>query len=272
MNFKQAITIMELSDKFTEEDLKRQFKKLASKYHPDINKDPSAIQKSKEISEAYNFLKDKKNWENLFVKVPFNKVKVNFREVAANEFIKKVQNIKLNQIPLKHIKISFVDSMLGCEVKTDVNWIEKCTQCPPEGTCTVCNGAKRYEKGGLWNLKLAAGIQHGTIITLEKTLNNQLYKFLFKVLIEGSDKFKRQGNDVISKENITLLHALKGGPLNVKLLSGEGQIEIKPLTKNNEIVIVKGGGIPGLGDHHIIINVNYPSNTKDLIKLLEEGK
>ena len=42
------------------ENLKKQYKKLAKKYHPDINKnDSQAEEKFKQISEAYHKLKDK---------------------------------------------------------------------------------------------------------------------------------------------------------------------------------------------------------------------
>ena len=44
----------------TPETLKKQYKKMAKKYHPDINKDDSAAEeKFKQISEAYHHLKEK---------------------------------------------------------------------------------------------------------------------------------------------------------------------------------------------------------------------
>lgn len=42
----------------TPEDMKNAFRQLARKYHPDINKDPGAEEKFKEINEAYAILSD----------------------------------------------------------------------------------------------------------------------------------------------------------------------------------------------------------------------
>lgn len=40
---------------------KSAYKKLAKKYHPDLNKEPDAGEKMKEINKAYEVLKDPKN-------------------------------------------------------------------------------------------------------------------------------------------------------------------------------------------------------------------
>ena len=56
MNFEKAIRILGLKPNFTEEELKKAYRKLAKKYHPDRNKSPEAEDKSKEINLANEYL------------------------------------------------------------------------------------------------------------------------------------------------------------------------------------------------------------------------
>jgi len=58
---KDYYTILEINRNATEEEIKKQYKKLALKYHPDhnLNNKEYAEEKFKEIGEAYEVLKDK---------------------------------------------------------------------------------------------------------------------------------------------------------------------------------------------------------------------
>ena len=50
--------ILGVSKDASEADIKKAYRKLSKKYHPDINKEPGADEKFKEIAEAYEILGD----------------------------------------------------------------------------------------------------------------------------------------------------------------------------------------------------------------------
>lgn len=58
MDFKDYYATLGVSKDATREDIQRAYRKLARQYHPDINKDPGAEEKFKEVGEAYEVLKD----------------------------------------------------------------------------------------------------------------------------------------------------------------------------------------------------------------------
>ena len=63
MEYKDYYKIMGIDRKATPDEIKRAYRILARKYHPDVNKDPHAEEKFKELQEAYTVLKEPKKRE-----------------------------------------------------------------------------------------------------------------------------------------------------------------------------------------------------------------
>ncbi|MAF50886.1 MAG: hypothetical protein CMH64_02235 [Nanoarchaeota archaeon] len=66
MNIRQSLQILGLNSNYTEKELTTSYRKLVRKWHPDVNKTPEATDKFKEIQQAYDILKNNKNYNNHF--------------------------------------------------------------------------------------------------------------------------------------------------------------------------------------------------------------
>ncbi len=58
MDFKDYYAVMGLAREATQDDIKRAYRKLARKYHPDVSKEAGAEERFKAVGEAYEVLKD----------------------------------------------------------------------------------------------------------------------------------------------------------------------------------------------------------------------
>jgi curved DNA-binding protein CbpA len=79
-----------LNKNATKEDIKKRYRELAKKYHPDINKNQDATQKMQEILEAYYILSDDE--ARVRYNIQYEKVYGGKRESFNNESEKKNEN------------------------------------------------------------------------------------------------------------------------------------------------------------------------------------
>lgn len=141
MNRREAYNILGLSENASKEEINAAFRKLAKEHHPDRNpNNPDAESKFKEINSAYQLLQKEPEpgepfdfpWGNPFQTI-FTSFHKNKRSVA-------------KQPPIVDIKISFKESILGCNQEVEYDRFEKCDNCNGNGVevqaglCKTCNG------------------------------------------------------------------------------------------------------------------------------------
>ena len=171
---KDYYEVLGLNKDASDEDIKRAFRKLAKQYHPDVNKDPDAESKFKEIGEAYAVLSDPQkkaqydqfghaafengaNGAGGFSGFDFGDIDLGdiFGDLFGGSFGFGRGSRKANATrPIKgedslvSINLTFEEAVFGCKksIKLDLN--EKCDKCNGKGgfdeqTCSTCNGHGR---------------------------------------------------------------------------------------------------------------------------------
>ena len=160
----------------SKDEIKSAYRKLAKKYHPDINKEPGAEEKFKEVQEAYDILYDdqKRQMYDQFGMAAFEQGAstggagnpfngggfsgagfgdVNLGDIFSSFFgggRARQQNFgpQRGDDTLQRIRVPFMDAILGKKVLVPVSYDEKCAKCNGTGakdpskikSCTNCSG------------------------------------------------------------------------------------------------------------------------------------
>ncbi len=149
------------------DEIKKAFRQLARKFHPDVNKEKDAESKFKEINEAYEVLSDDQKRgaydryghaaaQGGFGGGGFNTADMNDINDIFSEFFGGFARANAQQrrgprkgADLRHdLKIDFLEAMFGIEKEIEVVRNETCTRCTGNGSepgttpqrCRTCNG------------------------------------------------------------------------------------------------------------------------------------
>ena len=203
MEKKDYYEVLGVSKNATDDEIKSAFRRLAKKYHPDINKDPDAPNKFKEAQEAYAVLsdKDKRAKYDQFGHAAFEGASgfngaggfdfsdfdINLDDILGNVFgggfgfggssRKRNTKVRGNDI-LKRVNLSFEEAAFGCEKDFKVEVNESCSECNGDGgfdktTCSHCHGSgtvtsEQSTLFGTFMTKSTCSYCHGTGITFKR--------------------------------------------------------------------------------------------------------
>lgn len=160
--------------------------------------------------------------------------------------------------------------------------IVPCPDCQGKGKkitnpCKACKGHGKLQKEKKLTIKIPAGVDNMSKIRVSREgdagTNGGPAGDLYVVLhVKSSDYFKREGNDVYSRLDITPAQAALGDEIIVKTLDGEQKINVQAGVQSGNSIKIKGAGVPYIqrpsqrGDHIVIVAVKTPT------KLTEEER
>ena len=234
-----------VSEGSSADEIKKAYRKLARKYHPDVNKDESAIDKFKEINAAYEVLSDKKKKDEYDMYGDQIFGGQNFHDFAQNQG----GNVDLDEI-LRNIfgggsSSGFGGSGFGGGGSMDLD--QKTTITVPFVVSVL--GGKHHVSvnSDSFDIKIPAGIKNGETLRVRGKGNSgmgQRGDLLIKVEVAPSPTFERKDNDLYITMEVPLKEALFGGKVTINTsVHDEITIKVPQNTKNGQKFRVRGKGV-----------------------------
>lgn len=157
--------------------------------------------------------------------------------------------------------------------------IVSCPDCHGKGKkisspCKACKGNGKVQKEKKLTIKIPAGVDNMSKIRVSREgdagTNGGPAGDLYVVLhVKASDYFKREGNDVYSRLDITPAQAVLGDEVVIKTLDGEKKISVQAGVQSGNSIKIKGAGVPYIqrpsqrGDHIVVVSVKTPTKLSD---------
>lgn len=293
MDFIDYYKILGVSKTATESEIKSAYRKLARKYHPDLNpNNKDAEKRFKEINEANEVLSNAENRKK------YDKYGKDWKHGEEFEKAQRSQQQQRSQRQSSQQGFSgedysdFFESMFGGtgrsaygqsqrfkgqDYNAELHLNLKDVYTTQQQVLTV-NDAKI-------RLTIPAGVENGQIIKISGKggpganggPNGDLY---LTFIINNNTSFKRVGNNLYQEVELELYTALLGGEITVDTFDGRANLKIKPETENGAKVKLKGKGFPvykkegQFGDliitYHIKMPTKLSEREKELIKELQK--
>ena len=281
MAFVDYYKILGIAKTATDKEIKKAYRKLARKYHPDLNPDnKEAEKKFKEINEANEVLsnvenrkkydKHGKDWK---YGEEFEKAKQQQQSqrqsqnytgggYSEQEFSDYFESMFGGARPYSKQERRFKGQDFNAELHLNLRDVYE----THKQVLTV-NGNKI-------RLTIPAGVENGQIIKIKgkggKGLNGGPNGDLYiKFSIKNHTQFKREGNNLYASIDLDLYTAVLGGELTIDTFKSKVKLKIIPETSNGTKVKLKGKGFPvykkdnQFGDLIITYHIKIPTKLND---------
>ncbi len=284
---KSLYETLEVSSNASADEIKKAYRKLARKYHPDINKSPEAEEKFKEINAAYEILSDEEKrkkydmyGDDMFGGQSFHDFRssqgsgVDFEDILRNIF----GGGGFGGFSSSRSGGFGGFGGFGGGLDLDINVT---ITIPFE--IAVMGGSQHISLNNeSFDIKVPAGINDGETLRIKGkgrvAQGHPRGDLLLKVNIAKSAEYERDGDDLTKQFDITLKTAIFGGKVTIPTLYGDINLKVPAGTKCGQKFRVREKGVINRktkekGDLYLKANVLIPSvNSLDseLARIMEE--
>jgi len=297
MAFIDYYKVLGLDKTASDKDIKNAYRKLARKYHPDLNpNDTEANKKFQQLNEANEVLGDAEKRKK------YDKYGENWQHGDAYDQARQQQQgqqrsygggggqgFDFDGFGSGNDFSDFFQSMFGggggagsrgrqaryrgqdynAELQLNLSQIAE----SHKQTITV--------NGKNLRITIPAGVENGQNLKIAGhggpgTNGGPGGDLFIKLLVSDDARFRRQGADLYAVAKIDVYTAVLGGEITIDTLTGKVKLKVKPETQNGTKVKLKGKGLPVYkketqhGDLYITYDVHIPTNLTDKQKQLFE--
>ena len=291
----------------TQDDIKKAFRQLARKYHPDLNpNDPTAKEKFQQINEANEVLSDPEKRKK------YDEYGEQWKHADEFEAQRKAYEAQGGggghseywySADGRHFTSGFggesgfsdfFEELFG-QVWTRGSGKARAgfrgQDIQAELPLTLREAATTHKQtftvnGETLRITVPAGVADRQTVKLKghggKGMNGGPDGDLYITFSIADDpEFKRKDNDLYTNVHIDLYTAVLGGEVTIRTLDGQVKLKVRPGTQNDAKVRLKGKGFPvykqenSFGDlivtYHVSIPTNLTDKQKELFRQLQQG-
>lgn len=282
MAFIDYYSVLEVDKKASTDEIKKAYRKLARKYHPDLNpNDTEANKKFQQINEANEVLSDPEKRKK------YDAYGENWQH--AEEYEKARQSQSQSQYSGSSYSnfgddasfgnadfSDFFESMFGGRRSSGRQAGFKGQDYNAELHLKLRDIAQTHKKtitvnGKNLRITVPAGVADGQVIKLKGhggpgANNGPAGDLYITFRIEEDAEYKRLNNDLYKTVSLDLFTAILGGEITVETLDGKVKLKVPQETQNGTKIRLKNKGMPvykkegSFGDFIITYDIKIPTN------------
>lgn len=294
MEFKDYYKILGVERSATTDEIKKSYRKLARKYHPDVSKEPDAEQRMQEVNEANDVLSDPEkraaydqlagqykaghdfnpppNWDEGFEFSDGGFTGAgDYSDFFTSLFKRPGRGRHTGAFQMRgddhHAKITIdlADAFTGASRSIMLRSAQEDSQ------------GRVVMKDRTLNVQIPKGIREGQHIRLAGQGNPGLGgggagDLYLEVYFKSDSRYRIDGPDVYQTMPVTPWEAALGASVDVSTLAGPVSVKVPAGSQNGRKLRLKGRGIPAnpAGDLYLVLEVVLPPATSDNARRLYE--